>query len=153
MTRRSSLSIALVMVTAMRVAAAAGVLAVFTVVSAQQIAPRAVATTADIMTGLVAPSSTVVFRAAADPPREAKDWIALRAQALLLAESGNLLLIGTRARDEDEWARQAAALRDAAEGAAKAAAAKDATALSDAGERVYETCEQCHQQYLTQAPL
>jgi hypothetical protein len=136
-----------------RFAIAAGVLALFTVASAQQIGPRAVATTADIMAGLVAPSSTVVFRAAADPPREAKDWIALRAQALLLAESGNLLLMGTRVRDDNEWTRQAAALRDAAEGAAKAAAAKDAMALSEAGEQIYETCEQCHQEYLTQAPL
>jgi hypothetical protein len=137
----------------MRIAVAAGVLVLFTVTSAQQIAPRAVATTADIMTALVAPSSTVVFRAASEPPRDANDWIALRAQALMLAESGNLLLIGTRVRDEDEWTRQAAALRDAAAAAAKAAAAKDATALSEAGERVYETCEQCHQQYLAQAPL
>ena len=137
----------------MRIAVAVGVLALFTAVSAQQIAPRAVATTADLMTALTAPSSTMVFRAASEPPSDAKDWIALRAQALMLAESGNLLLVGTRVRDENEWTRQAAALRDAAEAAAKAAGAKDAMALSEAGERVYETCEQCHQKYLTQAPL
>ena len=136
-----------------RFAIAAGVLGLFTVASAQQMAPRAVATTADIMTTLVAPSSTAVFRAASAPPSDAQDWSALRAQALLLAESGNLLLIGARVRDEDEWTRQAAALRDSAEAAAKAAAAKDATALSEAGDRVYETCEQCHQQYPARAPL
>lgn len=137
----------------MRMAIAAGVLGLFTVASAQQVGLRSVATTADIMTALTAPSSTAVFKAASEPPREAGDWIAVRAQALMLAESGNLLLIGARVRDEGEWTRLAAAMRDAAEAAVKAAGAKDATALSDAGERVYETCEQCHRQYLPPAPL
>ena len=138
----------------MRFAIGAGVLGLFTVVtiSAQQAAVRSVATTGDIMTALIVPSSTVVFRAAADPPRDEKDWAALRAQALVLAESGNLLLIGSRVRKDRDWSRMAAALRDAADVAVKAAGAKNATALSEAGDRVYETCEQCHLRYLPQAP-
>ena len=107
----------------------------------------AVATTGEVMTYLVVPSSTAVFRAAAEAPREDKDWTAVRGQALVLAEAGNLLVIGSRERAGD-WTRMAVALREAAVAAVKAAEQRDATALADAGERVYETCEQCHQRHL-----
>jgi hypothetical protein len=119
------------------------------VAAVQVPSPRAVATTGEIMTALVVPSSNAVFHTTAEPPAADADWTAVRAQALLLAEAGNLLLIGTRARNEAEWTRAAAALRDTAEAFAKAAAAKDAARIEALSENVYETCEQCHSRYLS----
>jgi hypothetical protein len=116
---------------------------------AQQASTKAVATTADIMTTLTVPASTAVFRAASEAPPDQAAWAAVRGQALVLAESGNLLLIGSRVRAGD-WTRMAVALREAAAGAVKAADAKHAAALADAGDGIYETCEQCHLQYLQQ---
>lgn len=40
---------------------------------------------------------------------------------------------------------------DAAQAVMKAVAAKDAEALSRAGDALYETCETCHARYMSQA--
>ncbi|MBM3820883.1 MAG: hypothetical protein FJW14_17975 [Acidimicrobiia bacterium] len=115
--------------------------------AAQQDSTRAVATVGEVMATMTVPASAAVFRAASEAPREEKDWTAVRGQAIVLAESGNLLLIGSRVRTGD-WSRMAVALREAAETAVRSADSRNATALSDAGEQVYETCEQCHSRYL-----
>jgi hypothetical protein len=133
----------------MRAAAIVAILGTVAYAAVQVPATRAVATTGEVMTALVVPSSNAVFRTTAEPPQADADWTAVHAQALLLAEAGNLLLIGTRVRDQAEWARAAAALRDTAEAFAKAAAAKDAARLEALSENVYETCEQCHSRYLS----
>jgi hypothetical protein len=122
--------------------------AVFTAACAKPALTTSIATTAEVMSAVVEPSSTAVFRAASNAPQADADWVAVRAQALVLAESGNLLLVGSRLRDADEWARAAAALREAAHGAATAAETRNAAALEAAGEKVYETCEQCHSRYM-----
>ena len=127
-------------------------LGLVTMASAQQSSLRAVATTAEVMSAIVVPSSTAVFKAAADAPKTDSDWATLRAQALVLAESGNLLMIGSRARDAGAWTLAAAALRDTADAVVKAVGARNATTLADAGDRVYETCEQCHSRYFPPPP-
>jgi cytochrome c5 len=68
--------------------------------------------------------------------------------ALILAETGNLLMLPGRAKDRDEWMKNAKALVDAASAAFKAANAKNANALSDIGDKIDETCETCHAKYL-----
>jgi hypothetical protein len=115
--------------------------------AAQQESSKAVATTGEVMATMTVPASTAVFRAASEAPREETGWAAVRGQALVLAESANLLLIGSRVRAGD-WTRMAVAMRETAEAAVRAAEARNATGLSDAGEAVYETCEQCHARYL-----
>src|SRR5215217_241045 len=57
---------------------------------------RGVANVRELHDLLISPASDAVFNAAGDPPGDAKAWTAARDQALLLAESGNLLMVGTR---------------------------------------------------------
>jgi hypothetical protein len=67
---------------------------------------------------------------------------------MALAESGNLLLIGNRAVDQNDWAKWARALATSAVAAGQAALAHDVDKLADAGNAVYETCDGCHMKYM-----
>lgn len=109
---------------------------------------KAVGSVRDVMIGIIQPSSKAVFVAAADTPQKAEEWTAVENNALTLAESANLLMIGGRARDNAAWAKWSTALRDTSEGALKAARAKDAGALETTGDEVYQTCEGCHKIYV-----
>ncbi len=109
--------------------------------------PKAIASVRDVMVGMAMPASDVVFNAGAEPPKTPAEWDSVRRNAAILAESANLLLIGTRVRDRGDWIRMATAQRDAAESVVKAATAKDAAALADAGDKAYETCTTCHNKY------
>ena len=72
----------------------------------------------------------------------------MQRNALMLAEAGNLLMVGGRAKDSAAWMKWAQQQREAATTALEAARAKDADALSEAGDQVYETCEGCHKVYV-----
>lgn len=124
---------------------------IVTAALAQQPSLKPIATVEQLMTTMIAPSSNVIFGAASEAPKGDGNWIVVRNYALTLAESGNLLMIGDRARDRGEWMKMATSLRDAAEAAVKAVDARSADALAEAGERVYETCGQCHARYMTGA--
>jgi hypothetical protein len=109
---------------------------------------EAIGSVKDIMIALTVPTSTDVFNAASEPPRDDENWTRTRHQALALAESSNLLLMPDRSRDRADWNAFAIAQRRAAVVAMKAAENKDADALSNASDALYETCENCHKQYL-----
>ncbi len=118
------------------------------VTGAQVRSVRTVASTLQIMKMMTAPLSDAVFEAAAEPPKDAPQWLAVHDQALKLAEAGNLLMIGDRVRDRGEWMKLARAQVDAADVAMKAAEAKNAERLSNASDALYETCANCHEKYL-----
>ncbi len=80
-------------------------------------------------------------------PKNDTEWSIVRNHALTLAESGNLLLIGDRAKDSGEWIRLSRALVDVGVVAMKAAEARNAEALFEAGGQVYVVCERCHDRY------
>jgi len=123
------------------------------VVRAQQPTLKPIATVRQLMQALIVPFSDAVFDAAYEPPKTDAQWTALRGTALALAESGNLLMIGRRARDEGEWMQMARNEVDAAEAVIKAIDAKNATALAEAGNVLYESCDGCHERYMhPQAP-
>jgi hypothetical protein len=110
--------------------------------------PRVVATTLQLMRGPIKSTSDDVFKAAGEPPTSADAWTAAQLQALTLAETGNLLMIGSRAVDKTEWMKMARAMVDAAADAAAAAAKKNAETFATAGDTLYETCESCHAKYM-----
>jgi hypothetical protein len=120
---------------------------------------KPVGTVRQIMEGTVHPSAEVVFESVGTiitasgteeiAPKNDEEWTHVWANALTLAEAGNLLMIGDRPKDRDEWMKRAQALRDAGVLAMKAAEAKDREALFSAGGTVYEACEQCHYAYRT----
>ncbi len=80
-------------------------------------------------------------------PRTDEQWDAVRNSAAIVAESGNLLMMDGRARDRGPWTSFARALTDAANGARKAAEAKNIEALFAAGEDLYNVCSSCHRRY------
>jgi len=96
---------------------------------------------------LISPASDAVFNAATDPPTDAKGWTAARGQALVLAESANLLMVGSRVRDTNNWMKMSRALVDAAALAATAAEKKEPKALEAATDAITVACMNCHQPY------
>jgi hypothetical protein len=109
---------------------------------------KPVASVGEIMKIMTIPLSNAVFEAGGEAPKDDKAWDAVRNQALALAEAGNLLMLGSRAKDPAAWMKFSRAQVDAAEAAAKAAAAKNADQLSTAADALYETCASCHKVYL-----
>ena len=80
-------------------------------------------------------------------PKNDEEWEHVWAAAITIAESGNLLMIGDRGRD-DEWIRLAGRLVDVGMEAAEAGESKDPEKVLEVGERVYNVCVECHQKYI-----
>jgi hypothetical protein len=80
-------------------------------------------------------------------PQTDEQWAGVRNSAATLAESGNLLMMEGRARDNKEWMTAARRLSTSASHALKAAEAKQVDALFTAGEEIYHACDGCHQRY------
>ena len=80
-------------------------------------------------------------------PKTEAEWASVRRSSLALAESGNLLTMRGRARDQDQWIKDAKALADIGTAAYKAAQAKDLNALAALSESLDASCTICHKQY------
>ncbi len=124
---------------------------------APQPAFKPVASVKQLMTATIDPAAEVVFDAVGTiisasgveeiAPQNDAEWATVRDNALLLAESGNLLMIGDRAKDKGDWMKMSQALVDVGVVAMKAAETKNPEALFEAGGQVYEVCSQCHDRY------
>src|SRR5438477_9793677 len=88
-----------------------------------------IGTTSQIMLGMTYPFSDTLLYIERNPPKDDREWKALENTAMMLGESGNLLMIGFRARDQEGWMRDAKLLVDAGVAAVKAARAKDVNAI------------------------
>lgn len=110
-----------------------------------------------LMTTVIEPAADIYWAAVGEivsaegveeiRPETDEEWAVVRNAAVVLAESGNLLLIGRRARDTGDWQKWSIELIDAGEQAMRAAEARDEQAVFDVGERVYFACRGCHEQY------
>src|SRR5690349_25068861 len=65
-------------------------------------APKAVGTMSELMIDVIYPTSNAVFYLFREPPKSEGDWENFRTQALTLAESANLLMMPSHARDQDK---------------------------------------------------
>jgi hypothetical protein len=129
---------------------AVGVAVLLTGTAATQDTDNAAPTVKHVMVTMTVPASDAIFSAATEPPKDVPQWMALRASAQTLAESGLLLTTVTRAKDDREWVEMARGLVTEAEATLKAIDAKDTDALSQAGDSVYLTCKTCHDRYFGQ---
>jgi hypothetical protein len=121
---------------------------------------RPIGTVKELMGVIVDPSADVIWEATGTiitpgrteerTPKDEKAWQAVHDAALVLAESGNLLLIDGRARDRAAWTTLAQQLTTVTVTALRAAEAKDPKALADAGEAINAACEACHAVYWRQ---
>jgi hypothetical protein len=120
---------------------------------------KPVATVKDIMESLVAHMADDVFSAVQTiisdkgteeiQPKNDEEWQELRYAAMGLAETGNLLMLEGRAKDQGDWMKFSQGLIETAVVAADAAAAKDSERFFNAAGQVYESCRSCHMKYVT----
>ncbi len=100
-----------------------------------------------LMIDIIYPTSDAIFYVDRDPPKNQKEWELLRASALTLAESGNLLMMDKRARDQGDWIKESRALVETGAAAYKAAQAKDLDGIRALNDRLTQVCVDCHQEY------
>ena len=135
---------------------------------AQVVGPKSVASTKDIMLTMSIPASNALFDAGAKEKLTDEEWAGFRRQAVLLAESGNLLMMPGRmasgqikggatkgkaakgvTANPAGWNAAAKALRDAGELAVTAIDKKDMDLLGgDVGEKIQNSCSGCHDKYM-----
>jgi hypothetical protein len=101
-----------------------------------------------LMVDLVYPASNdILLSIYRGGPTNDNEWASLRRSALALAESGNLLTIPGRARDQSAWMKDVKMLVDVGTAAYKSAQAKDFKALVTVAAPLDAACLTCHKQY------
>ena len=80
-------------------------------------------------------------------PETEEDWISVRYGAMSLIEAGNLLMMESRAVDQNQWIQLSEGMMDVGMRMFQAAEAEDADRVFDLGEDVYKSCDSCHQLY------
>jgi hypothetical protein len=109
--------------------------------------PLPVGTMSELMVDLIYPTSDAILYISTRTPTNDVEWNELRAKALILAESANLLMTPPRALDNDRWMKDAQLMLDAGSAAFEAAKNHDVAALENLNQAVYESCVVCHFHY------
>ena len=106
-----------------------------------------VATISEIMVAITLPYSDALLYIERNPPKDDRDWEMLQMQALMLAESGNLLMMKGRAKNQGQWMKDARLLVEAGVAAVKATRAKDMQAVLALNDQIVQSCITCHTQF------
>jgi hypothetical protein len=116
-----------------------------------------IATVKQIMKGIVTPAAMVVFNSVSTTvsirgteekfPRTDEEWEEVGNSAAALIESGNLLLLGSRAIDKEDWVKMSQALIESGKLALKATEDRSAEGVLAAGEQINSSCDSCHRRY------
>ena len=85
--------------------------------------------------------------AMATAPADNKAWKAIKADSLILAEGGNLLLARQPEKDAADWIRHSVQVRETGGQLYEAAKAKDAPAARKHYEAMIQQCNACHKQF------
>lgn len=101
----------------------------------------------DFMEGVFQGPYRRLKTAMAAEPKDNAGWKAVRGDALILAEGGNLLLTRKPEKDAAEWSKYSAASRDSGADLVKAARAKDFPAAKKAYEAMLGHCNACHKKF------
>lgn len=110
--------------------------------------PEPVAETRLLMEGLNQANYRGLERLLRDKPADVEAWTFARGQALLIAETGNLLMLRPpRAKGQDAWMDHAAELREAATALARMAARRDLDRSRNAFRDLAGACNRCHQAF------
>lgn len=111
-----------------------------------------VGTMSELMVRVIYPASDAIFYIATRTPSNGEEWAELEGTALMLAESGNLLMTPARAWDDNQWMRDAQLMRNAGEAAFSAAKDRNVEALEGLNDQLYQSCVTCHQHYRADYP-
>lgn len=126
---------------------AAGTSAVSAQAAAPKVTQQPAGTMSELMVKIIYPASDAIFYVTTRTPATDAEWSTLQGQALMVAESANLLMMPAHMRDEDRWLADAKLMRDAGLAAFRAAKAKDVNALDDLNDQLYQSCVTCHLHY------
>jgi hypothetical protein len=108
---------------------------------------RNVGTMSDLMVKIIYPTSDALFYIESRTPKTDSEWAALEGQALMLAESANLLMLPGRARDRTQWMVDAKLMLDVGADAVAAVRKRDVEGIAALSDRLMESCTQCHKNY------
>lgn len=108
---------------------------------------QVVGSISQIMLSMSWPMSDELLYIERNPPKTDKEWTNLQYAALMLAESGNLLMMPGRARDQERWIQDAKMMVDAGAAAFRAARAKDMDAILALNGQIVDSCTNCHADY------
>jgi hypothetical protein len=106
------------------------------------------ATMKQLMLDMIYPASNdillLIYRGG---PKDENEWAAARRDAMNLAESGNLLMMPGRVREQGDWTMHVKMLADVGSSAYKAAEEKNVQALTAVAAPLDASCTSCHKQY------
>ena len=108
---------------------------------------KSVGTMSELMLDLIYPTSDQIFYVGRNEKKTVKDWNEIRQSALMLAEAANLLMAENRARDKDQWMKDAKLLWEVGNKAFILAKAKDEAGIEALNADLYEACQSCHVHY------
>ena len=108
---------------------------------------RNVGSMSDLMVKIIYPASDALFYIESRTPKTDAEWTVLEGQALMLAESANLLMLPGRARDQKQWMADSKLMLDVGADALKFAKVKNVEAIAGLSDRLYESCTSCHKHY------
>jgi hypothetical protein len=110
--------------------------------------PEPVAETKLLMEGLLQANVRGLEKNLRQPPTDQETWTFVRGQALIVAETSNLLMMRPpKAEGQDAWLASAAELREKATAIAKSAAGRDVDRAKRGLVSLAATCNHCHQTF------
>ena len=80
-------------------------------------------------------------------PATDDEWNQVKASAITLVETGNLLMIPARSGGDAEWVKLAQAMIEQSKRVIKAAEAHDKDATFNVGADLYDSCVNCHKRF------
>jgi hypothetical protein len=109
---------------------------------------EAIAETKLLMEGLLQANVRGLEKNLRQPPTDQETWTFVRGQALLIAETGNLLMLRPpKSGGQDFWNDTAAELREKATAIARFAATRDADRCRRSLVELANTCNRCHKTF------
>jgi len=125
--------------------------------AAEAVETAPVATIKQIMIGITNPAAFAVYEAVGTKssaagveeiaPQSDEEWAKVGSAAAAVVESGNLMLMGSRAIDKGDWVKMTRDMMEQGKAAMKAAEAKDKDKIVEAGGELNTTCDNCHARY------
>jgi hypothetical protein len=119
---------------------------------------KAIVETKDLMEDLMERQADIVWGATGSivtaegveerRPRTEEEWVAVKAAAVNLTETGNLLMMPSRAQDAGPWMKNVQAMMAQGQKMIEAIDRRDTKAMFDVGSDLYDTCTNCHMHYM-----
>jgi hypothetical protein len=111
------------------------------------VGPKSVGTMSELMLDFIFPTSNELFYVGREEQKSQKEWNDLRNNMLMLNEAANVLMAENRAKDKDQWMKDAMLLWTVSNKAFRMAKVKDLEGMKALNDELYEACQSCHVHY------